>query len=274
MLRLPATEMVARIRDKECFHAVCDDYSFTLKIEDYAPYVCAAVHDGHQFRPSLWEHCLHTEHERWYEEDPCTKQMVDAHPIVLAGCDSRFEYDLNRPPETAIYTDAWGKKLWRNPLPETERRKSLEKHGAFYGVVHALIGTLEAMHGKLLVFDMHSYNWKRWDRPVPTWNLGTANVDGARYAETIRSWSKRLGGITLPHGIPETSGINDTFQGNGHFLKYITGHFGHTLVLATEVAKVYCDEHTGTIFPEVVQAVASQLKELIPLQASEFHKRT
>ena len=43
------------------FEAVSEDYSFTIKIEDYAPYSCGAVHDGHQFRKSLWENCLHTE---------------------------------------------------------------------------------------------------------------------------------------------------------------------------------------------------------------------
>ena len=40
--------------------------------------------------------CMHTEYERWYEEDPETKNMVISHPILIAGCDSRFEYDLNR----------------------------------------------------------------------------------------------------------------------------------------------------------------------------------
>ena len=46
-----------------------------------------------------------------------TKNMVISHPIVIAGLDSRFEYDLNRAPETAIYEDAWGKQLWHSPLP-------------------------------------------------------------------------------------------------------------------------------------------------------------
>ncbi|MEK6153742.1 N-formylglutamate amidohydrolase [Flavobacteriaceae bacterium 3-367] len=274
MHKLSISDIVSRIRSGTPFEAVAEDYSFTIKIEEYAPYICGAVHDGHQFRKSLWEPCLHTEYERWYEEDPCTKEMVQTHPIVIAGCDSRFEYDLNRAPETAIYTDAWGKQLWKRPLTETEKSHSLRKHHAFYEVVHALVHQIESRYGKALVFDMHSYNWKRWDREVPCWNLGTANIDNDRFGSQARAWSQKLGGMTLPNGIASTSKINDTFQGNGHFLKYITQNFKDTLVLATEIAKVYCDEYEGTIYPEVVRSVEQQLKELIPLQVKEFQRDT
>ncbi|KPM33366.1 Hypothetical protein I595_269 [Croceitalea dokdonensis DOKDO 023] len=270
MLRLSVAEMVSKIESQEPFEAVADDYSFTLKIEEYVPYVCAAVHDGHQFRKSLWDTCLHTEYERWYEEDPCTKQLVQTQPIVIAGLDSRFEYDLNRPAETAIFDTAWGKQLWKSPLAEVEKRESLRKHANFYKVVYALINKVEYLYGKAIVFDMHSYNWKRWDRAVPTWNLGTANIDNGRFGNMVEAWSKRLGSIQLPYKLPQTSLINDTFQGNGHFLKYITQNFANTLVLATEISKIYCDELTGIIFPEVVKTVEDQLKQLIPLQTKEF----
>ncbi|WP_343486238.1 N-formylglutamate amidohydrolase [Allomuricauda sp. d1] len=270
MLKLPVAEIIDKIEKGETFEAVSSDYSFTLKIEEYVPYVCGAVHDGHQFRKSLWENCIHTEYERWYEEDPCTKQMVQTHPIVIAGMDSRFEYDLNRAPQTAIYEDAWGKKLWRNPLATKEIDMSQAKHRAFYMVVNTLISKLESLHKKVLVFDMHSYNWKRWEREVPTWNLGTANIDNDRFGQIAHDWSIKLGQMQLPNEIKSTSKINDTFQGNGYFLKYITQNFNKTLVLATEIAKVYCDELSEVIYPEVVQSVENQLRDLIPLQVKEF----
>lgn len=272
MLKLSVEEIIAKIQKGKRFEAVSDDYSFTLKIDDYVPYVCGAVHDGHQFRKELWDNCLHTEYERWYEEDPCTKQMVQSHPIVIAGLDSRFEYDLNRPPETAVFDTAWGKQLWQHPIPGKQKQKSLEKHSKFYQVVKALIAKLEELHSKVIVFDMHSYNWKRWDREVPVWNLGTVNIDNTRFGDTVESWEKKLGSIALPHEIAATTGINNTFQGNGYFLRYITHSFDNTLVLATEISKIYCDELTGVIFPEVVMAVEKQLKELIPLQAKEFEE--
>ncbi|WP_394971828.1 N-formylglutamate amidohydrolase [uncultured Croceitalea sp.] len=270
MRKLSVDAIIKSINAEEVFEAVTEDYSFTLKIDAYVPYLCGAVHDGHQFRKSLWNNCRHTEYERWYEEDPCTKQMVQSHPIVIAGCDSRFEYDLNRTPETAVYRDAWGKQLWKSPLKDDVKQFSLKKHHNFYRVVNTLLAKLEEKHQKVLVFDMHSYNWKRWDREVPTWNLGTANIDNERFDAIAQEWSRTLGKMQLPNELISSSRINDTFQGNGYFLKYITQNFNNTLVLATEIAKVYCDELTGIIYPEVVKSVEKQLKEMIPLQSEAF----
>ena len=273
MQRLSIDAIVSKIEAEQVFHAVAEDYSFTLKIDKYVPYVCGAVHDGHQFRKELWDNCLHSEYDRWYEEDPQTKNMVISHPILIAGCDSRFEYDLNRDPENAVFDTAWGKHLWEKPLSESAKQKSLQKHTAFYKVVDALMSKLESKFGVCVVYDMHSYNWKRWDREVPTWNLGTSNIDNDRFGDIIESWREMLLSIELPHNIIQTALINDTFQGNGYFLKFITKNFKNTLVLATEIAKVYCDEYKQINYPEVVSAVEQQLQVLIPKHADEFYKR-
>jgi len=271
MLKLSIEEIIRKIQNEEIFEAVADDYSFTIKIDAYVPYACGAVHDGHQFRKELWDNCLHSEYDRWFEEDPATKEMVQTHPIVIAGMDSRFEYDLNRAPETAIYEDAWGKQLWKNPLPIEMKERSLEKHHNFYKVVNALISKLEEKFGVCIVYDMHSYNWKRWTREVTTWNLGTAIVDNNRFGKEIESWRACLEKMPLPNEIKSTSKINDTFQGNGYFLKYITQNFENTLVLATEIAKVYCDELQQIMYPEVVRAVESYLKVELKNHAKAFY---
>ena len=164
MEKLSINQIIEKINNQELFYAVADDYSIIIKIEDYVHYVCGAIHNGHQFRKSLWDNCLHTEYERWFEEDPETKTMVQSHPIVISGNDSRFEYDLNREPEVTIYKDAWGKKLWKTPLSNSEKEKSLLKHHNFYKVTYALINKLEQIHSKVIVYDMHSYNWRRWNR--------------------------------------------------------------------------------------------------------------
>lgn len=272
MERLSIEEMISRIQDERPFHAVSEDYSFSLKIESYVHYLCAAIHDGHEFRKELWDNCLHSEYDRWYEEDPETKRMIEKHPIVIAGRDSRFEYDLNRFPEEAVFETAWGKQLWKHPLEAKARQKSLNKHEAFYKVVRALIEKIQSLHGHSIVYDMHSYNWQRWDREVPTWNLGTKNIDNGRFGALVDSWREMLSGIELPHDIKQTAKINDTFFGNGYFLRFITTNFANTLVLATEIAKVYCDEINQQIFPEVVHAVEVQLRELIPTHAEHYIK--
>ena len=273
MLRLSVDSIIQKINNQETFEAVATDYSFTIKIDKYVHYVCGAVHDGHQFRRELWANCLHTEYNRWFEEDPATKQMIQNHPIVLAGCDSRFEYDLNREPDNAIYTDAWGKQLWKEPLNSQMKTKSLEKHHNFYKIVNALIAKVEELFGICIVYDMHSYNWKRWDREVPTWNLGTSNIDNNRFGEAVEEWRMSLSTMKLPNGIKSTSKINDTFKGNGYFLKFITQNFKNTLVLATEVKKVYCDEINQVLFPEVIAAIEKHLEVDLKAHAHSFFKK-
>ncbi len=272
MERLSVSEIIQKIEAEAIFEAIAEDYSFTIKIDDYVPYACGAIHDGHQFRKELWDNCLHTEYDRWFEEDPCTKDFVRTLPILIAGCDSRFEYDLNRDPDNAVFETAWGKELWKTPLDEAQHRKSLEKHFAFYSVVNALIKKLEDMFGAIVVYDMHSYNWRRWDREVPVINLGTTNIDNDRFGGDVESWRQSLSELQLPHGIETTSKINDTFFGNGYFLKFITQNFKNTLVLATEFKKIYCDELQQIIFPEVVLAIEKQLQKKIKEHADAFYK--
>ena len=67
MIKISIDDIIKKIQAEETFHAVASDYSLTLKIDTYVPYICGAVHDGHQFRKELWSNCIHTEYERWYE---------------------------------------------------------------------------------------------------------------------------------------------------------------------------------------------------------------
>jgi hypothetical protein len=273
MLKLSVNDIIAKINAGETFEAVCSDYSFTIKIEEYVHYICAAIHDGHQFRKELWSNCLHTEYDRWFEEDPSTKEFIQSHPIVIAGCDSRFEYDLNRDSENAVFETAWGKKLWKKPLSKTEKDLSIQKHLNFYKVVEALVSQIERKFGVSIVYDMHSYNWKRWDREVPTFNLGTSNLDMDRFGSVVEDWRQDLSEIQLPYGINSTSKINDTFFGNGYFLKFITSKFKNTLVLATEVKKIYCDELIYIIYPEIVKGIENHLKIKLANHAKNFYKK-
>ena len=57
MTRLSIADIITKIESGVCFEAVAEDYSFTIKIEAYVPFVCAAIHDGHQFRKNLWDNC-------------------------------------------------------------------------------------------------------------------------------------------------------------------------------------------------------------------------
>ena len=123
-----------------------------------------------------------------------------------------------------------------------------------------------------MVYDIHSYNWRRWDREVPVINLGTHNIDNDRFGDLVENWRQSLSELRLPYVKETTSKINDTFFGNGYFLKYITQNFRNTLVLATEFKKIYCDELTEVIYPEVVAAIEQQLRPKLLEHANLFYQ--
>jgi uncharacterized protein (TIGR02421 family) len=190
-------------------------------------------------------------------------------PITIIGNDSRFEYDLNRTPQECIYDEAWGKKVWNKKLTAQEIKISKQKHAGYYKVLQALITKLESLFGGCIVYDIHSYNYKRWDREVPLFNVGTEQLNGSLYHSTIQNWLKVLSEISMPD-IPNKTAENDVFRGKGYNAEYISTHFSNTLVLPTEIKKVYCDELTGDIYPKIKRLLQQNLKQAILTNANDF----
>lgn len=263
--------MVAKIKAGERFEALAEDGSFSIKIDQYVPYFGTAIHAGGNLRSDLENKILLDDYERWFEEDPATDEFISSMPIALIGHDSRFEYDLNRGPDSAIYEVAWGNQVWKRPLSKSQKNASLKKHNNYYLVTHALVEKLESMFDGCLVFDMHSYNFQRWEREVPLFNIGTERVP-KKFKDFPEVWRSDLSKIELT-GIDNESKINDTFFGRGYNLQYIHENFEKTLVLATEVKKVYCDELSGESFPQIIRELRSELKEAILSTANSFAQK-
>ena len=262
--------MIEYIEREHAFHAVAHDNSFELKIESYVPYLATAIHDGHQLRKELWDNCTHDHYERWYEESPETYEVIRDLPMTIRIRDSRFEYDVNRDVNSAVYDRAWGRELWHEPLSADDVALSLRKRRAFYDVILALMLKLEDLFPAVVVYDLQSYNKNRWDRKVPTWNIGTALADSVKHKDAIQLWQDCLGRMRMPNGIKSDCAINDVFQGKGHFAKYLTSNTDHTLVLSTELAKVYCDEDSWEIYPDIVAAIKDQFTYYVRSHAHRF----
>ena len=254
------TEIIQAIKRGRPFKATSEDKSFSIKIDRYVPYVCTAIHDGSNIRTELLSKIALDEYERWYEEDPHTADFIASMPITLVAHDSRYEYELNR--KHPVYDEAWGKKVWKKPLSKKELRISTQKHKNYYKVTHTLIEKLESDFGASLVYDVHSYNHKRWDRKVPVFNIGAEKIDNKKYAKYIENWKSELENIELK-GVDVKAEINDVFFGRGYNLEYITKNFKNTLVLATEISKVYCDEETGEIYPQIIKNLQARFKKAI-----------
>ena len=269
MKRLEIKEIIHLIQSEKHFEAIASDGSFTIKVNRYLPYCCTAIHDGSNLRPELKIKIEHDEYSRWFEEDPFTGDFIASMPITLIGHDSRFEYDLNRRPEECILETAWEKNVWKKKLTPKDREKSIQKHTNYYIVTHALITKLEELFGGCIVYDMHSYNYERWDRKVPLFNIGAERIDMKRYGAVVEHWRSELETIKLEN-IENISAVNDVFHGRGYNLEYITDNFKNTLVLATEVKKVYCNELTGDDYPNIIKSLQQQLKIRILNNANFF----
>jgi uncharacterized protein (TIGR02421 family) len=269
MHKLSIDEIILKIKNEEKINCVSDDDSFSLVIEEYAPFICAAIHNGENIREELESKIALTRDERWYEEDPHTGDFISSLPIKIIGNDSRYEYDLNRSPESCIYEDAWGKAVWKEKLSDNEKKQSLLKHSNFYKVIDTLVSVIEKKYTACVVYDIHSYNYKRMEGiKAPMFNVGTTNIK-KKFKPAIQDWLKRLNRIESEF-IEIDAKENDVFYGKGHFLAHISKKHKGTLVLATEVKKTYCDELTGDIYHDVIQDIKEGFKVSIVENARFF----
>src|SRR5690606_1955079 len=125
------------------------------------PLVAVAIHDGHEVNPATLPHLALDEAARLREEDPFTAELTRVAETRIVGRRSRFEIDLNRPPEGAVYRtpeDAWGLAVWRGNVPEAAVERSMAIYRDFYHAVERVLAEKIRAHGSVVVFDLHSYN--------------------------------------------------------------------------------------------------------------------
>jgi uncharacterized protein (TIGR02421 family) len=273
MLTLSEKECIALIQKGECFHAEVESGAFIVKIDEYAPIICAAIHNGHKLRPDLTKSFLLSDDERFYEEDPYTNELISSFPIQIIGNDSRFEYDLNRAKTLSTYfKTAWDKQVWEKPLSQKQRAKSHGKHQSFYNVLEAIIEVIEKEFKNAIVFDIHSYNYKRIEADTPTFNIGSGQIDGERWGNVVNQMEKQLNFITLPN-IDVRAATDEVFHGRGYLITHVNAHFDNTLVLPIEVKKIFMDESSGDVYPLVLEELKAGFKSAISETAAFFVRR-
>jgi N-formylglutamate amidohydrolase len=233
-----------------------DDPIWRLELGD-GPLVAAAIHSGHAVRRELVDLLALDEPQRHYEEDPWTDAWTSIAPTRIVVYRSRFEMDLNRPREKAVYRepeDAWGLRVWKTRPPADRVERSLGQYDAFYRHVGFLLERLVERHGRLAVFDLHSYNHRRSgpDAPPadpqgnPDVNLGTGTLDRRRWAPLVDRFLKEMAGRDVG-GRRLDVRENVRFQG-GQFARWIHQTFPESVcALAVEVKKFFMDEWAGRL---------------------------
>lgn len=222
------------------------------------PLVAAAVHDGHNVRPDVLPLFALEDAGRLREEDPFTAELAEVAETRIVGERSRFEIDLNRSPEKAVYRtpdEAWGLSVWRDTISDEVVEQSMGIYRAFYAAVEKVLEAKIREHGTVVVYDLHSYNHRRDgpDGPAadpesnPDVNIGTGSLDRERWGPLVDRFMADLRSGARAAGIEDLDvRENVKFQG-GHFPQWIHGRFGSdACALAVEFKKTFMDEWSGT----------------------------
>lgn len=226
--------------------------------------VATSIHAGHGLRPEVARLMVLDVADRLREEDPFTDAITARLPARVLVHRSRFEADLNRIREKAVYIrpeDCWGLDVWSSGnLPDEVVARSLEYYDGFFSELAERLDVLAA-RGPFVVFDVHSYNHRRpgQDQPAepvaenPEVNLGTGSVDKERFGDVVDAFRSSM--IEQGFDIRE----NVKFRGQNLAWWVHERYPGTGLVLALEFRKTFMDEWTGVPDHDLVDALADAL---------------
>jgi N-formylglutamate amidohydrolase len=247
-----------------------------------SPIIAVALHDGHLLAPALRDYMQLDEHERFREEDPYTAYLADLPVNRVIVETSRFQTDLNRRREHAIYRtpeEAWGLDVWNPPLPEILINQMLEGYDRFYADMAKLIEWTILAFGRFAVLDIHSYNHRRSspyeEDPVcecPEINVGTAH-NHAKWKICGQRLVRYLSHNTILGSFPDVR--ENVKFGSGGFPEWVSRNFGeYGCVFSLEFKKTFMDEWTGRVDIEHLKAIRSVLEGSIPFLLDTLDMRS
>ncbi|WP_276122219.1 N-formylglutamate amidohydrolase [Pararhizobium qamdonense] len=249
-----------------------------------SPIVGTAIHNGHDIRSALGNHLGLSDGERLREEDPFTEFFIRDLPNRIVFHRSRFEIDLNRARDGAIYLtpeQAWGLKVWSKPLTDDQIAASLGVHDAYYTMLDSYLRGVEQQFGSFVVLDMHSYNHRRdgADGPemsfekAPQINIGTSSMDRERWADVLDPFIEHLRRFRF-RGEPMDVRENIAFQGKGEQTRFVHERFPETgCAIAIEFKKFFMDEWTGEPDLEALTAMREMIRQSLPVLLESLRAR-
>ena len=220
------------------------------------PIIATAIHAGHDLRSDAASLTALADDERLREEDPFTDRWVDVAANTVVVSRSRFEVDLNRTRDKAVYRkpdDAWGLDLWKSDPSDEFVAESLGLYDQFFRELGEMCDELVATHGRFVVLDLHSYNHRRrgHDQPVddpdanPEINLGTESTPAASqhlvevFGSALRSHPFDDGHLDVRENVK--------FKG-GAMTRWVNERYpDHGCSIAVEMKKIFMDEWTGEL---------------------------
>ncbi|WP_332304059.1 N-formylglutamate amidohydrolase [Rhizobium sp. GR12] len=267
--------MAARQSDGE-YHGNNGNKGFWSIDFGNSPVIGTAIHDGHFIRPAVVSWMALSPEQRLREEDPFTGEMIAGLTNRIVVHHSRFEADLNRASDQAIYLkpeQSWGLEVWKQTPPEEATRQSLDFHADYYAMLETVLSTIERRHGAFVALDVHSYNHRRQgaaepptvQAEAPDINIGTFSMDRGRWSDVVSAVGRHLASATIG-GRRLDVRENVAFQGKGEQTRFIHERFAENgCAIAVEFKKFFMDEWTGKPDARVVSDIRATIAALQPV---------
>lgn len=241
-----------------------------------SPVVGTAIHDGHFIRSDIAGLMTLSPEQRLREEDPFTGEMIAGLTNRIVVHHSRFEIDLNRAADQAIYLkpeQSWGLEVWKQEPSQEAVCQSLDFHADYYAMLETFLSAVERRHGAFVVLDVHSYNHRRQgagepptaQAEAPDINIGTFSMDRSRWNDVVSAVGQHFASATVG-GRRLDVRENVAFQGKGEQTRFIHERFaGNGCAIAIEFKKFFMDEWTGEPDRRVVSDIRETIAALQPV---------
>jgi hypothetical protein len=231
------------------------------------PVIATAIHHGHELRREVAEAIALEDAERLREEDPFTGDAARDVPVHIIVHRSRFEFDLNRGADGAVYRNpeqCWGLKVWKAAEPnEALVGRSLAIHAEYYRMLSRLLDGMAGRHGRFVLIDIHSYNHRRDgpDRPptpqeaAPDINIGTFSMPREHWSFLVDPLIDAMRSFDFT-GRRLDVRENVAFQGRGEQTRFVHARYPESgCAVALEIKKFYMDEWTGAPDPSALASM-------------------
>ena len=239
------------------------------------PIIATAIHAGHEMNSYLKSNSKLTSSQRLREEDPFTDIFAKASTAHIVAKNSRFEVDLNRPREEAVYLypkDAWGLDMWQNDLSDESLKHSLSQYDLFYKSFKKMLDDYLKVHKKLIVLDIHSYNHRRKGDRAPfddnTENpeviIATGTMkDRKIWAHIIDSCKESFSNYEVMNRFLDVR-ENVKFEG-GNLASWIHNTYPKSVCcISIEFKKIFMNEWNGKTDDKCIGEIKNMLKSTIP----------
>lgn len=230
------------------------------------PVIATAIHDGHELRPAVTDAMVLPRLDRLREEDPFTGQAIVDVPSHIVVHRSRFEFDLNRAADLAIYRtpeQSWGLKVWQDGCSDDMAADSLAIHASYYRMLGAFLDDLAADHPRFVLIDVHSYNHRRGgpgaeptaQQEAPDINIGTFSMPRDQWGFLLDPLMEEMRRFDF-NGRSLDVRENVAFQGKGEQSRFVHDRYpGKGCAIALEFKKFFMDEWTGEPDPAELDAM-------------------